>query len=314
MDCLDSDELALIWRQAEELREETVAAFVAFHGDTPSPERLCPNDACRSALAPVGTRDGDLVCGVCGWVCDSGLCAVTYDDSQRTHRTYYGYNAVFHLNERVANLNCTDPRLPDDLFALVAEVHARWGFAADGSLWHSHIGKILGLVEVPHRLQEKYRGKRYTCAPLTDMRKKFHERWITLRYRLTGDRPPPLSYSLIKGMRDRLVAFLVPWGYLRHGPDCDGGMKCHKRASCRFKLPDNAFLMWLFLADQGGEKVAEPYVPYLFYQGQQPLETCSDHMLRLIATAFRWNGTRAIYDDGDPKWILPQYKDRSWAQ
>jgi hypothetical protein len=309
MDGLDADELALIWRQAEELRDETVADFVALHDS-----RLCPNRECGSALAPVGTRDGDLVCGVCGWVCDSAVPAVGFDDTQRAHRAYYGYNAVFHLNERVANLNCTDPRLPDDLFALVKEVHARYGFPTDGTLWHGNIGQILGLVEVPFRLQEKYRGKRYTCAPLTDMKKKFHERWITLRYRLTGERPPVLPYSLIKGMRDRLVAFLVPWRRLRHAPDCDGGVRCHKRFPCRFKLPDNAFLMWLFMCDIVGEDGAEPYVPYLFYQGQKPLSSCNDYMLKLIATAFRWNGTRAIYDDGDPKWILPHYRDRPWAQ
>jgi hypothetical protein len=146
------------------------------------------------------------------------------------------------------------------------------------------------------------------------MRKKFHERWITIRYRLTDQRPPPLTAAQIRGMQQRLAVFLVPWHKLRHTVECKGGIKCHKRHNCRFKLPDNAFLMWLFLCDIGGTEMADPYVPYLFYNKQKPLSAINEHMKQLVATVFRWNGTRAIYDDGDKRWVLPHLRDREWAQ
>jgi hypothetical protein len=166
---------------------------------------------------------------------------------------------------------------------------------------------------VPFYLSEKYRGKRYTCSPLTDMCKKFHERWITLRYRLTGLRPPALESHVVRGVQDRLITFKAPWNKLRHNPLCRGGMKCHKRHGCRFKLPDCALLIWLFMWDIGGKKLADVYEPYLFYGGKAPTETTGEAMLMLIATCFRWNGMQAAYDDGRPKWVLPEFREREWA-
>lgn len=307
---LTEDELALIWGQVDELREDTARSLVALR-EGPH----CNNPACGVGFAPVHTRDGDTVCPACGFVCDSGLPAVGFADGQRGYRAYLGYKPLFHLNERIANLNCTDPRLPGDLYALVKDVHSRWGYPADASLWHEHIGKILGSVGVPGRLAEKYQGKRYKCEPLTDMRKKFHERWITLRYQLTGgERPPPLTSAVVVGMQQRLVAFLIPWQKLRHTESCKGGQRCHKRHGCRFKLPDCSMLMYLFMYDIGGEELADTYKAYLFYDGRRPVDTCNDHLLRLIATCFRWNGWVCFYDDGGDEWCLEAHRGRHWTK
>lgn len=306
---LDEDELELIWRQAEELRDETRGHFLDLHSGAGN----CPNPACGCYLHTVATRDGDTVCSICGWVCTSGNVALSFSDGQRAHRAYWGYNPLFHLNERIANLNCTDPHLPDDLFGLVRVEHACGDYPADAALWYGHVGQILRSIIVPHYISEKYRGKRYTCSPLTDMCKKFHERWITLRYRLTGFRPKPLESPIVRGMQQRLVAFIAPWNKLRHSKHCKGGQKCHKRWGCRFKLPDCALLLWLFMHDIGGRELAEVYQPFLFYDGTPPTEKASEHMLRLIATCFRWNGWQAAYDDGSSKWLLEEYKDREWA-
>lgn len=310
---LNDEDWQRIWEEAGELRGPTKGSRepvdLRAYGST------CANPACGCLLHPVQTRDGDSVCFACGWVLDSGLAAFTFDDVGRTHRTYFGYNPLFHLNERIANLNCSDPHLPDDLFALVNVAHSCGDFPTDGSLWHGHIGKILRSIIVPPELQEKYRGRRYTCSALTDMCRKFHERWITLRFRLTGIRPPRLDPHVIKGLQQRLIGFISPWNKLRHTGECKGGLRCHKRYKCRFKLPDCALLIWLFLTDYDPTaKLAELYAPFLFYNGKSPMETTSERMLQLIACCFRWNRQVASYDTGDDRWILPEHRGREWTR
>lgn len=253
----------------------------------------CHNPACDRCLAPVTTRDGDAVCPGCGFVVDCALPASTFADFSRVSCIYAGYKPLFHLNERIANLDCNDPHVPDDLFALVRDAHAAGGYPTDGTLWYGHIREILRSVTVPPHLQEKYRGRRYTCSPLTDMACKFAERWITLRYRLTGVRPPALPSHAILGMQARLIGFMGAWRVLRHTAECDGAGRCHWRCGCRYKLPSLNLLMSLFLYDIGGEKLSNHYDPYLFYNTNAP---SAPALLQLVAQCFKYNGWTARFD------------------
>jgi len=299
----------IIWKEADQSRgERKVQETVNESFD------CCPNPDCDSIYAPIITRDGDLVCRFCGWLVGSGLLVSSHSDGQRTFVSYFGYNPLFHLNERIANLSCTDPRIPDDLFELVKEEHARGHYPSDSTLWYEDIGEILKTVVVPAALAEKYRGKRYKYSALTDMKKKFHERWITIRYRLTGHRPPPLDVPTIRLIQERLLAFLAAWRCLRHSAECRGGAGCHKKWGCRFKLPDNSFLIWVFMYDIGGKELAQVYEKYLFYDSKEPLSHCSMKMRQLIATAYRWNGKNAHFDEKNNLYCLEAYKERAWTQ
>lgn len=307
-DLLSEEEFALIWAQADEFRDESAENLLQLRQEY---DRACANPDCGGLLAPVITRDGDLACPHCGWVTASADPLPGHTDFARCRRTYCGYNPIFHLNERIANLCCTDPVIPRDLLELVWLAHSKGNYPRDATLWYSDISRILGSVIVPPDLSEKYRGKRYTKSPLTDMKKKFAERWITIRYGITGERPPPLPGDVIRSLQMRMACLLPAWKALRHAEDCDGMLKCHQRCGCRYKLPNAGLLISLFLYDIGGLELAQPYDKYLFYDADQ---IKPKNMTVLVACCFRFNGMVARYDDGTDTWVAPHLRGRPWTE
>lgn len=258
---LEEDEVRLVLRQAKEYRNETLGAIRARKRDP----LACKY--CYTHLDPVvSTPEGDYVCTGCGLVVNSLYIAEGFEDFRRTRCTYPGYKHIFHFNERVANLACDDPRIPMDIFQLILQAHwldsERRGRS---DVWYDDIRRILRSVEVPYEIQEKYRGKRYKCLPLTNLDQKFSERWLTIRFRLTGERPPRLDPTVRRGIQLLFLGILPPFSYLRHKDGCKKERKCHKTFGCAYKLPPYNFIIKELLYVHGGRELYDTYAKYLLH-------------------------------------------------
>lgn len=177
-----------------------------------------------------------------------------------------GYKHIFHFNERIANLNCQDPAIPDDLFRLVKNAHRNRLRRRDPPrVWYGYVREILRAVRVPPDLQEKYRGRRYKKLPLTNMEKKFSERWITIRYRLTGRRPVPLEPRDIRALQLLFLGLLAPFNYIRHEDGCKKNGKCHKTHGCAYKLPPYNFIIKELMFVWKGRAYRDRYARYLLH-------------------------------------------------
>jgi hypothetical protein len=259
---LEADEFCLVMRQAKRYRADTLAAIRARKRDP----WTCPT--CYTYRDPVlVTAEGDSVCTGCGLVLEHHLVGDSFGDRARCKRYHYpGYKHVFHFNERVANLACDDPTIPPDVFELVEMAY--WDDSqrrGSSDLWYDDVRRILRSVEVPYEVREKYRGKRYKMLPLTDLDQKFSERWLTIRYRLTGKGPPDVPPCVRRGIQVLFLGILPPFSYIRHRPGCDGRGKCHKQFGCSYKLPPYNFIIKELLYVFGGRDLMEAYSPYLLH-------------------------------------------------
>lgn len=275
---LEADEVKLVLNQAKQFRDQTLGSIRARKRD-PFSCRYCYS----YGTAVVQTDEGDTVCTGCGLVLSSNAVLEGYEDFKRSHCTYPGYKHVFHFNERVANLACDDPTIPDDVFALVQvaywrDVEQRRG---DSALWYGDVRRILRSVTVPEDISEFYRGKRYKCLPLTDLDQKFSERWLTIRYRLTGQRPPLIDPPTRRGIQLLFLGILPPFSSLRHKENCDRGSKCHKKFGCAYKLMPYNFIIKELLFVLGGRQLLDKYSRYL-------LHTTSASSLQKIRS--QWDG------------------------
>jgi hypothetical protein len=268
-DILSEQELHLIWNISEEFRAETYDNLIS------DKERL---GYCRNCLnvcySPVLTRDGDAVCINCGLVLEQKLVGFSAKDGECSSKSpYVGYKHIFHFNEKIANLNRSDPRLPADLLSLVQVAARAQGFGPGRDMWYGDVRAVLRSIVVPDDLQEKYRSKRYKFNPLTDMEAKFAERWITLRWQLTGKCPPYLDGRVIQTMQVYFQGILIPFRYSRHKPNCDGRYKCHKEFGCNYKFPPYNFIIKELLFIICGREVLDTYAPYLLHtHSQQSLQ------------------------------------------
>jgi hypothetical protein len=259
---LEEDEVRLVLNQAKQFRDQTLASVLARRRD-PLSCRYC-----YTYRDPVVTTDaGDSVCTGCGLVLSSFCPAEGFEDYRRSHCTYPGYKHVFHFNERVANLACDDPRIPLDVFTLIHDAHGRDVAKRGGerSRWYDDVRRILRSVEVPYDIQEKYRGKRYKKLPLTDLDQKFSERWLTIRFRLTGDRPPLVDGKTRRGIQLLFLGILPPFSSLRHKAECDRSSKCHKKFGCAYKLPPYNFIIKELLYVLGGRELLNQFGRYLLH-------------------------------------------------
>jgi hypothetical protein len=284
---LEEDEIRLVLNQAKRYRDQTLASIRAIKRDP----YTC--GLCYTYRDPVvQTAEGDTVCTGCGTVLADHGVVDSFKDRERARRgiSYPGYKHVFHFNERVANLACDDPRIELDVFALIHEAYwlDREKRGGDGALWYDDVRRVLRSVTVPHDIAEKYRGKRYKKLPLTDLDQKFSERWLTIRYRLTGDRPPEIDERVRRGIQLLFLGILPPFSHLRHKPECRREHKCHKRHGCAYKLPPYNFIIKELLYVHGGRELLNKYAPYLLHT----TSAASLHKIRsqwnLVCEANRW--------------------------
>lgn len=115
-------------------------------------------------------RSGALICTGCGNVIDerydwpeSSYKARSFAQYQRTQRrTYIPYKRRYHFNERLAQRNAVDPRVPRKVLHELSTHYGRLGI--DTALLDSH------------DICTELRKRGY---------KKYCERWVQIKYRLT---------------------------------------------------------------------------------------------------------------------------------
>lgn len=230
----------------------------------------------------IRTPEDSAVCTICGLVVDSGVCDYAADNGEKGEDRYrappayhlgaakqlYGtYQAIFHFNERMAQLCLQEPTIPSDLWELIQN-EFDWGdlervYPDAKALTKEDVSKICGSIMVPGDLQEKYRSKKFKCNPLKNL-KRFSEKWLTIKKKLGGDSPPPLHPNDIYYMQREFITILMPFNIFRHNTSCAGGRKCHKSASkCRHNLPNYNYIIFQLLRRRGKGDLYRSWLPQL---------------------------------------------------
>lgn len=260
-----TDEQSL-WEDFKHFRQEQKKKFV----ETPTIEQnrtkrrkkaqqkrislCCNNVDCNSIREMVEMEPGVFTCTEC-WSPRSVVHTLAVDGAANGPRRYCSlsscsapYCESTHLQEVLAAINLSGPPIPEDLFALI-EATWRDGFGATRELDRPKVKSILDATRVPAALQEKYRTTRYKrrlCSHLDDV-KGYGERWIWIRFKLTGLRPPAMGWWLVDKIHKFFRALMEPWKELRHARDCRSPDRktCHmsKSSQCRHNLPPYRYVL-----------------------------------------------------------------------
>jgi hypothetical protein len=160
------------------------------------------------------------------------------------------YKYIFHWNERMAQLNCTDPDIPEAFWVCILRGWTMYGYQwRGGRLNKNRIRKLLELVDSSPWCKNHLKKLGPKKANIS-LKKKYLERWVTIIYRLTGIRPPPMTSEFIVEMEKRLFMLCYHFQFVRHAEECDGnGWKCHHKYACRHNLPNYNFMMRQFILD-----------------------------------------------------------------
>lgn len=226
----------------------------------------------------IGTREDSSVCVRCGLVVDSGQCdysapalkgysrpKVVY--SLGAAKVLYGtYHAIFHFNERLAQLCLQEPPIPRKLWQLIAFEFDYGDFDRTypdaKQLTKADVARICRSISVPEDLQEEYRSTKFKCNPLKDMN-RYTEKWLTIRKKLGGTAPPPMHPNDVEQLQRDFLGLLRPFNYFRHNQGCLG-RKCHKSPSkCRHNLPNYNYLILQLLRRRNKHEIYLPWLPQL---------------------------------------------------
>lgn len=187
-------------------------------------------------------RNGDRVCVNCGMVLETNNIVSVEPKvllSQYQKVIQASYKHVFHWNERIAQLNCTDPEIPVAQWTKILHV---WKLYNDRFV-HRLFTKstVIDLLT----LTDKY----YKHDRKTSLRRIYTERWISIRFYLTGQRPPSLTMEYISEIEKMFLLVVFNWNELRHAKDCKTpSNKCHKlELGCRKNLPNYNFMHRQFI-------------------------------------------------------------------
>lgn len=246
---LDTDLLDLIWADVDKLMyEEKNSALDSYMSSKPS----CPN--CKASFCTTThSADGDEVCVLCGYVVSDRVYAVPTASVLHSHYVVGKsvYKALFHWNERIAQLNLTGPQIPsviqqrlqDTYQSLTNGCPIGTGTSPFTTYFtKSDVGKLFGLIVNADQGSKKW------------MRKKYLERWIAIRSDLTGMRPVLLNQELVMELEVRFLRVVLFFDYVRHQPSCEmeketDKLNCHKTHHCRHNLINYNLLFQLFIHD-----------------------------------------------------------------
>lgn len=175
----------------------------------------CP--CCGHYVNAVQTDEDAAVCDVDGFVLDGG--PVFYRVPMAPKALGKGtYRRIFHFNERMALFMLEDPPIPDKLYELIED--EAWTGYMEGryphpdDMWFKDISKVCASVRVPKWAQEHYRSRKFKMNPLTSLA-KFKEKWLTIKFRLSGVRPvPEEAREAVEPLKDYFRALQAPWDYL----------------------------------------------------------------------------------------------------
>jgi len=222
---------------------------------------------CRSSYF-VETRDGDQVCESCGNVAgrsDEGFntCIDSIDFNRcgdvnfskikliqvwgpKKYRKQenpkgWTYKALFHGAERIAQLDCSDPEIPATVMASIRAVY-RQNYKPGQYIGRKEVGDILEHVSWPEDQLKNKKGKERTKS----VRKVYLERWIRIRYELTGLRPEPVPEEFKEAFKQLFCAVVRGWCIVRHGLNCPArrSSMCYapRQNGCRHNLPNYNFI------------------------------------------------------------------------
>ena len=111
-------------------------------------------------------------------------------------------------------------------------------------------------------MQEKYRSSKFRMLPMRTL-KRFGEKWVTIKSRLTGVASPKPSSHLLENLRRGFLAIQGPFERLRHKPACSGSEhNCHKRHGCRNNMLHYNFVIMKLIKHYGGEAEAAKWADY----------------------------------------------------
>lgn len=266
-----------------------------------------------------------MCCGcVAGGVVSDALLDNARDCSKKSSRItpiFYSdakgstYKALFHWNERIAQLDCRDPPLPRGLLEAIngvlgskleilaqeskKNVYIDWGEVLNKTEIENILKEIRGNLYYKHKKvkqvtkkgEKRYSLKKYQyfrpcclmakgthkckghccharkcrCIP---MNKKFTERWIRIRYEMTGLRPPPITPEMRIDLQDLFLKVNLAWQFVRHDKRCDGTDCALPGYKCRHNLGNYGFIfiqLFCHLAEhypKRWEKAGE-FLPYI---------------------------------------------------
>ncbi len=215
---------------------------------------------CKNCKSPQLVVDcGEYVCRDCGRVQGP-----TYNQNTSIEflgNNSNGYKRVFYFNERLTRWSCSEPKIAQDIWQLILdEANAKLG---DGSPKYPElytgcnrflISKVLRNVEITPEMAEAHRSRKFRKLPLTRKRfyDKYFEKWKTIRWKLTGQKPVMPSYQLVQCMKVLFGAMQAPFEIYRHHKNCEGRRRCEKYFKCvhNFLNYDLVFRALLQLAEE----------------------------------------------------------------
>lgn len=156
---------------------------------------ICPE--CKDPLNVVET-EGELVCSACGVVLDSMVCgdapsAPGYGSKASS------YQSILHFRERLALYQCEDTPIPDRDFALIQSAYADW--LMEEGRGATDLTKI-DVQTILHRIGRTF------CN-------RYYEKWIQIRWRLTGLKPPMFTGEELAFLLQRFTATEHAWHVIR---------------------------------------------------------------------------------------------------
>lgn len=221
--------------------------------DNPADKCLrCPN----GGYVVADLVSGDFVCRKCGLVQGGQVAAFCYTLPLPARRSLY--KRIHHFSERMAQWCCVEPRVPQEILALVA--HEAQNEKYERTYGRETVCEILRAVTVPDELAEKYRSRKFKKNKLTKLN-GLQEKWKTIRQHLTKEKPEQPPTELVDAMRSGFLRLQPAFEANRHVEGCDRGANCHKRYGCRHNILNLNFLILKLIRRYGGEAAEKKWGP-----------------------------------------------------
>lgn len=207
------------------------------------------------------------------------------------------YRRIFHFNERLTQLNLCEPGIPLELFNLIVQRYYSRLQAKEeptplpDELTKDDVKRLCNEIEVPEDLQERYRSKKFKKNAHTDMR-RYAEKWMSIRARLGGYRPPKLEEGQVKEIRDLFCEAEGAFKKIRHKPECKGEKDCHKgEAACRHNFLNYNYVILQLLKRMGVHETYLPWFPQL--KTKDKLENLN-HYWEMMCKELGWEFEKVV--------------------
>lgn len=145
-------------------------------------------------------RDDSVVCTECGQVLTDHGSLTNVDPLCNTNHKLSSYRRKHHINERLSQLNINESAVPDKLMRHLKK-YLFPIFEACGDITKPHVQRALQYLG-------RREGRNFTT--------KYLEKWLQIRYKVTGKRPNPLNESEKESVIRIYIAFEQFFEYNKH--------------------------------------------------------------------------------------------------